>query len=260
MTPQKNLRGLWSLLPWLVPISLVLGWHFLSRFGVIPQKILPAPEAVLQAAMRLIRSGDLAKHMAISTKRALTGLAIGGSIGITLGLLNGLSKISEKLLDSSVQMFRAIPNLAMIPLVILWFGIGEEAKVCLIALGVFFPLYLNTYHGIRTVDAGLQEMGRVYGLRGAALFWQVVLPGALPSILIGVRYALGVMWLTLIASETLAAEAGIGYMTTTAREFMQTDVVLVGTLVYALLGKLADTIAKLLERTLLPWHPTYQRA
>ena len=198
------------------------------------------PNAVVLAAAHLIASGELVHHLGVSAQRAVLGLLLGGTIGFTLGLLTGMFALAEGLLDSSVQMIRTIPTLAMIPLVILWFGIGEEAKVFLIALGVFFPLYLNTFHGVRSVDAGLKEMGRVYGLRGWGLFREVIFPGALPSILIGVRFALGTMWLTLIAAEALAAESGIGYMTTTAREFMQTDIVVVGTLLYACLGKFAD--------------------
>jgi sulfonate transport system permease protein len=154
-------------------------------------------------------------------------------------------------------MVRNVPHLALIPLVILWFGIGEEARVFLVALGVAFPLYLNTYHGVRNVDAGLLEMSRSYGLSTGQLFWQVILPGALPSILVGVRYALGIMWLTLIVGETIAARAGIGYITMNAREFMQTDVLVFGIVLYALLGKLADVAAKGLERGLLAWHPSY---
>ncbi len=157
-------------------------------------------------------------------------------------------------------MLRNIPHLAMIPLVILWFGIGEEAKLFLVAIGVFFPIYLNTFHGIRTVDRGLIEMGKVYGLRPAELFWQVALPGALPSILVGLRYALGIMWLTLIVAETIASDSGIGYMAMNAREFMRTDVVVFSILMYALLGKVADSIAKFLEAKLLQWHPSYQTA
>jgi len=148
----------------------------------------------------------------------------------------------------------------MIPLVILWFGIGEEAKLFLVAIGVLFPLYLNTFHGIRTVDSGLIEMGKVYGLSHWSLFWQIILPGALPSILIGVRYALGFMWLTLIVAETIAADTGIGYMAMNAREFMQTDVVVLSILLYALLGKLADTAARILEKKWLQWEPKYQTA
>jgi sulfonate transport system permease protein len=238
---------------------LLLAWTVLSHTGLLSPRILPAPEAALAAAWHLIANGDLLRHLSVSAGRGFTGLAIGGGIGFVLGLVTGSLPLAERLFDSTIQMLRAIPNLALIPLVILWFGIGEEAKIFLIATGVFFPIYLNTYHGVRTVDSGLREMGRVYGLRGPALFTQVLLPGALPSILVGLRFALGSMWLTLIAAEALAAESGIGFMTTTAREFMQTDVVLVGTLLYALLGKGADSMTRLLERKLLPWHSSYQK-
>lgn len=144
-------------------------------------------------------------------------------------------------------------------MVILWFGIDEEAKIFLVAIGVMFPIYLNTFHGIRTVDRGLVEMGRVYGLSTAELYLRIILPGALPSILVGLRYALGIMWLTLIVAETISASAGIGYMTMNAREFLQTDVVLMGIIVYALLGKLADVLTRWLEQWALAWHPAYQR-
>lgn len=246
--------------PWGVPVLLLLIWQVLSQIGWLSTRVLPAPIAVLQAAIQLARSGELLHHILISAARALTGFLIGGSIGFGLGLLNGISSTSEKMLDTSVQMLRNIPHLAMIPLVILWFGIGEEAKLFLVAIGVLFPIYLNTFHGIRTVDQGLVEMGKVYGLKPWEVFWQVTLPGAIPSILVGVRYALGIMWLTLIVAETIASDSGIGYMAMNAREFMQTDVVVFSILVYALLGKLADSIAKALERWLLQWHPSYQTA
>ena len=155
-------------------------------------------------------------------------------------------------------MVRNIPALALIPLVILWFGIDESAKLFLLAVGVFFPVYLNTFHGIRSTDAGLVEMARSYGLRGWPLYRDVILPSALPSILVGVRFALGLVWVLLIVAETISAQAGIGYMTMNAREFLQTDVVLVGILLYALLGKLADLVARALERRLLRWNPAYQ--
>jgi len=161
-------------------------------------------------------------------------------------------------LDTTLQMIRNIPPLALIPLVILWFGIDELAKLFLVSIGVFFPIYLNTFHGIRNVDAGLIEMAKSYGLKGFSLYWHVILPGALPSILVGVRFSLGLMWVLLIVAETISAQSGIGYMTMNAREFLQTDIVLVGILVYALLGKLADVLAKSLERFCLSWHPGYQ--
>lgn len=247
-----------QLTPWGVPIALLIVWQFLSQTGVLANRILPAPTAVLQAGIQLTLSGELLHHVAISSTRALSGFLIGGSIGFVLGLLNGIFPVSEKLLDTTVQMLRNLPHLAMIPLVIVWFGIGEEAKVFLVALGVLFPIYLNTFHGIRTVDKGLIEMGRVYGLKPWQLFWQVTLPSALPSILIGVRYALGIMWLTLIVSETIASDSGIGYMAMNAREFMQTNVIVFSILMYALLGKLADVVTRFLESKLLEWHPSYQ--
>jgi sulfonate transport system permease protein len=194
----------------------------------------------------------------VSAGRALTGLAVGGGLGLLLGLLTGSSRLAETLLDSTIQMVRNIPALALIPLVILWFGIDETAKLFLIATAVFFPLYLNTFHGIRGVDPGLIEMGRTYGLSRWQLYTQIVLPGALSSILVGLRFSLGLMWVILIVAETISAQAGIGYLTMNAREFLQTDIVLVGILLYALLGKLADVFAKGLERYWLRWHPGYQ--
>ena len=180
-------------------------------------------------------------------------------MGFLLGLLNGVVPVAERLLDSTLQMLRNIPHLAAIPLVILWFGIDEEAKLFLVAAGVLFPIYLNTFHGIRTVDRGLVEMARSYGLSWGQLFLRVILPGALPSILVGLRYALGIMWLTLIVAETISASSGIGYMTMNAREFLQTDVIVLVIVLYALIGLTTDLIARALERKLLAWHPNYAR-
>lgn len=245
---------------WIVPLAILVLWQLLVELQVIPRRILPAPSGVVETAYRLLTERGLVEDIAVSTGRALTGLLIGGSIGFALGLFNGLFPISEKLLDTTVQMIRTIPHLALVPLVILWFGIDERARVFLIALGVFFPIYINTFMGIRYVDKGLIEMGRVYGLKTPSLFWQVILPGALPSILLGVRLALGVMWLTLIVAETIAANAGLGHLASEAREFMQTDVLVFVIVTYAILGKMADVIARGLERTLLAWHPNYQKA
>ncbi len=249
-----------ALLPWAFPALIILIWQILSTLGMIPTRVMPAPLSVITAAINLARTGELFTNIGISALRAGTGFIIGGSIGFSLGLMNGISPTAETLFDTSVQMLRTIPNLALLPLVILWFGIGDEARLFLISLGVMFPIYLNTFHGIRNVDPGLIEMGKVYGLNPWQLFWKVILPGAMSSILVGVRFSLGIMWLTLIVAETIAADSGIGYMATNAREFMQTDVVVLAIVLYALFGKLADTIARLLERTWLRWHPNYQNS
>jgi sulfonate transport system permease protein len=218
------------------------------------------PSAVIEAALKMLRSGELFEHISVSAGRALAGLAIGGGLAFIVGLLTGIFTPVEKTLDSTLQMIRTVPNLALTPLVILWFGIGDTARVFLISLGVFFPIYLNTFHGVRYVDRGLVEMGRTYGLSRWGLFRQIILPGALPSVLVGLRYSLGIMWLTLIVAETIAASSGIGFMTQSAREFMQTDVMFFAVILYALLGKLADVIARSLESRLLQWHPNYRKA
>ena len=249
-----------GIIPWITPLLLIGLWQWAAQSGYLSTRILPSPLAIGQAFVKLSNSGELWLHVKISTWRALTGFAIGGGLGLLLGLITGSFKKAEVVLDTTLQMIRNIPPLALIPLVILWFGIDETAKLFLVSVGVFFPVYLNTFHGIRNVDPGLIEMAKSYGLKGFALYWHVILPGALPSILVGVRFSLGLMWVLLIVAETISAQAGIGYMTMNAREFLQTDIVLVGILVYALLGKLADVLAKGLERYWLRWHPGYQSA
>ncbi len=243
---------------WLAPAFIMALWQACSALGWLPANVLPSPADVLRAFWRLTLSGELAQNIAVSFLRAAAGFLIGGGVGFALGLANGLSKLSETLTDSTLQMVRNIPHLALIPLVILWFGIDEGAKLFLVALGVFFPVYLNTLHGVRTVDPQLIEMGRSYGMTPGVLFRRVILPGALPSIFVGLRFALGVMWLTLIVAETIAAQSGLGYMAMQAREFMQTDIVVLAILIYALLGKAADSSARLLERRFLQWNPAFQ--
>ncbi len=227
--------------------------------GFVPARVLPAPTDVALAGWKLLLSGELIRNIWVSFWRASIGFVIGGGIGFAFGLANGLSQLSAKLTDTTLQMVRNIPHLALIPLVILWFGIDESAKLFLVALGVFFPIYLNTLHGIRTVDPQLIEMGRIYGMTDGELFRRVIFPGALPSIFVGVRFALGIMWLTLIVAETIAASSGLGYMAMQAREFMLIDVVVLSILIYALLGKVADSASRALERLTLSWHPAFQK-
>src|SRR6202046_4943082 len=246
-------------LPVIGPISLLIVWQWASSAGILPGRFLPSPRAVVSSFVELSASGELWMHVRVSTLRALSGFVVGGGVGFLLGLLTASMHWAEILLDTTIQMVRNIPPLALIPLVILWFGIDESAKLFLVALGVFFPIYLNTLHGIRTVDPQLIEMGRIYGMTDSELFRRVIFPGALPSIFVGVRFALGIMWLTLIVAETIAASSGLGYMAMQAREFMQIDVVVLSILIYALLGKLADSASRALERLTLSWHPAFQK-
>ncbi len=261
---RKNYRLLWqhplikSIVPWIVPLLLILIWQILGQIGWISTRVLPTPINVIKAAFRLAQSGELFKNIAISFQRATSGFVVGGSIAFFLGLLNGTFRSAELLLDSSLQMLRNIPILSLIPLVILWFGVGEESKFFLVSLSVFFPIYINTFYGIRNIDPGLLEMGKVYGLNTWELFRKIIIPGALTSILVGVRYSLGLMWITLIVVETFATDSGIGYMAMNAREYLQTDVVVLAVVIYALLGKFTDSIVRLLEKTWLKWNPAYK--
>lgn len=260
VSQQLAARAGRALTPWLLPIAILALWEIAAQVGWLSSRILPEPFAVLKAGIALAATGELWQHVRVSAVRAMTGFAIGGGLGLVLGLLTGSFRKAEVALDTTLQMIRNIPPLALIPLVILWFGIDETAKLFLISFGVFFSVYINTFHGIRSVDPALIEMGKSYGLKGWSLYREVILPGALSSILVGVRYGLGFMWVILIVAETISAQAGIGYMTMNAREFLQTDVVLLGILLYAVLGKLADVAARALEHHWLKWNNAYSAA
>lgn len=250
-------RPLAALVPYIFPVGVLLLWEAAAAAGLLPDTLMPRPSAVAVSAWETLISGELFTHLGVSALRALSGLAIGGSIGFLLGLANGVSPLFREATDTTLQMIRNIPNLALLPLVIVWFGIGEGAKLFLVAIGVFFPIYLNTLHGIRNVDPQLIEMGRAYGMKRTELFRKILLSGALPSVFVGLRYALGIMWLTLIVAETLSASSGLGYMAMKAREFMILETVVLSIILYALLGKLADVITRALERRALAWSPAY---
>lgn len=241
-----------SLLGWALPLVAVL-WWFLATRHVSVTDLFPSPGQVWDRTVELTRSGDLFAYIGQSTRRALAGFTLGGGIGFLLGLFTGLSKWTNLLLNNTIQMLRNIPVLAVIPLALVWFGIGEEVKIYLVAFGVFFLVYANTYHGIRSIDPKLVEMSRVYGMSPWKRFANVVLPGAMPSILVGVRLALGVMWLVLIAAETVATDEGIGYMAMSARNVMQMDTVVLSIILYSILGKLSDVVAVVLEKSLVRW-------
>lgn len=257
LTWRPRLPGVQGFLPYAVPVAILTLWEIAGATGLIKDTLLPRPSAVIVTGAQMLWSGELLRHLGISALRALAGLVVGGGIGFALGIANGVSRRSEMLSDTTLQMIRNIPHLALIPLVILWFGIGEGAKLFLVSLGVFFPIYLNTLHGIRNVDPQLIEMGRAYGMNSRELFRRIVLPGALPSIFVGLRYGLGIMWLTLIVAETISASSGLGYIAMQAREFMILDVVVLSILLYAALGKLADSFTRALERRALKWSPAY---
>lgn len=244
-----------------LPIALIALWWFATRPGgwVAPQ-VLAAPGQVWSTLIDLIGNGVLWDNLSASLQRAGIGLAIGGSIGLGLGLLTGFARLGEELLDPTMQMLRTIPFLALGPLFIVWFGIDETPKVVLIAVATAFPLYLNTYAGVRAVDRRALEAGRVFGLSGWQLVRKVVLPGALPNLLVGLRVSLGVCLLGLIFAEQINTVQGIGYLMTSAMAFFQTDVMVVCIVVYASWGLVADLLVRLLEHLLMPWRRAHARS
>ncbi|WP_195701680.1 ABC transporter permease subunit [Companilactobacillus futsaii] len=255
-TRQKINLPIYKLLPFLIPIIVILLWQVSSTLGWLSSSVLPSPIAVLQDGIELTQSGELPKNLSISLYRATAGLIIGGSVGFILGFVNGMSNTFRLLFDSSIQMFRNIPHLALIPLIILWLGINESAKISLVAIGTMFPVYINTFHGIRSVDPDLIEMGESYELSKHQMFFKIIFPAALPQILVGIRYALGVMWTTLIVAETISASSGIGYMANNAEDFVDMETVVLCIVIYAVLGKISDLVAKSFESLLLDWQNT----
>lgn len=259
--PAKRLHHLgekaFFIISWFVPLALVFFWELFSRLGYIAPQILSAPSTVAKTAWNLVIDGALFTHLGASLLRACVGFIIGGILGFSLGLFAGFSKLAEAVLDRTLQMMRAIPFLALLPLVIIWFGIDESGKIFLVTMAVLFPIYINTMLGIRQVDPKLLEVAKVTGLTVWSRIHKIILPGAMPSILTGVRYALATACMALVIAETLATDKGIGFLVMDAREFLQTDVIILTLIIYAVLGVLGDSLARFLERRLLAWHPNY---
>jgi sulfonate transport system permease protein len=251
--PARPRRRRLDLRRWISPLALVILWQIASSSGLLPKERLASPLAIGASARRLIADGELGSALEVSLRRVIAGVAIGLAVGVTLAVAAGASRWGAALIDPPVHMLRTLPFLGLIPLFILWFGIGEAPKIALVALGVVFPVYLNLYAGIRSVDNRLLEAATVLRYSWWQRIAHVILPSALAQGLVGVRQALGVAWLALIVGEQVNADAGIGYLINNAREFLQTDVILVGLAVYALLGLITDAVVRLIEWRALAW-------
>lgn len=235
------------------PLLVVAGWAGATTAGLIDPSILPSPTAMGATFVDLWYEQDLLHHIGVSLSRAIGGGAIGAALGLLLGATAGLFRLGEELFDSLLQMLRTVPFLALVPLFIVWFGIDETPKLILIALATMFPMYLNTYAGVRNVDRKVIEAARTFGLQGPRLIREVVLPLALPSILTGLRFSLGVSILVLIAAEQINTATGLGNLLNIAQLYQQVDVILICIGIYALLGLSADLIVRSLEKVLMPW-------
>jgi sulfonate transport system permease protein len=238
---------------WVSPVAILLVWQVLSQAGVIPEEKMASPAQIGVRAWQLALDGTLGAATLVSVQRVLAGFAVGATIGLVLAVVSGLTRIGEDAVDPPMQMLRTLPHFGLIPLFIVWMGIGESPKIALIAMGVAFPLYLNTFAGIRSIDRKMSEAAVSMGLTRRQRLRHVVVPGALPQALVGLRQSLGVAWLSLIVAETVSADSGLGYMINHAREFLQTDVIVVGLAVYSILGLATDSLVRLIERRALAW-------
>ncbi|PEI67901.1 sulfonate ABC transporter permease [Bacillus wiedmannii] len=241
-----------------IPIIVLIIWQLAGVFDLVSKTVLPTPVDILLAFQELIKTGELFGHLSISVFRAAAGFFIGGSLGIILGTIVGFSTRSEQYLDPSVQMLRTVPHLAVAPLFVLWFGFGETSKVLLIADGAFFPLYVNAFLGIRGVDSKLFDVARVLEFSKRKLITKLILPAALPNLLLGTRLSLGVAWVSLVVAELMGSTEGIGYMIMDARQFSNTDIVFVGIIIFAFVGKFSDSLVRLLEVKFLRWRDNFK--
>lgn len=241
----------------LLPAVILAVWQFIGTLGILSKTILPSPVAILQSFVELVVSGELWGHLEISISRAAGGFVLGAGLGLLLGILVGFSNKSEHFLDPSFQMLRTVPHLAVTPLFILWFGIGELSKILLIAMGAFFPIYVNAFLGIRGVDSKLFEVARILEFSRFKLITKLILPAAMPNILLGIRLSLGVSWLGLVVAELMGSSEGIGYMIMDARQFSNTEIVFIGIIIFAVVGKLTDSLVRQLELRLLKWRDNF---
>jgi sulfonate transport system permease protein len=237
----------------IVPVLIIVLWQAASSLGVASEFVLPSPASVLAAYRELWQSGELQDALRISLLRAALGLLIGGGAGLLLGVAAGLSKSAERGVDSVLQMLRTIPFIALVPIFVVWFGIGEVSKIALIVGAALSPMYLSTYHAIRGIDPKLLELGRTFRLSRRHQIGLIILPMALPGILVGVRYSAAIALLALVAAEQINASAGIGYILNNANQFQRTDIIIAGILVYAVLGIAVDALLRLVERKALAW-------
>lgn len=239
-----------------VPLLILCAWQAVSSAHLLSATTMPSPAAVAISFWQLIITNQLLPNLLISLQRVLIGLGFGIFVGTALGLTAALSRAGEEAIDPTLQMARTLPHLALIPLMILWFGIGETPKIVIIALGASFPIYLNLFSAVRGADRKLVEGVSVLGLSRAETIWHVILPAALPGFLVGLRQAFGISWISLVVAEQINASSGIGYLVMNARDFLRTDIIFDGLLVYALLGLGTDQLVRLLERRLLAWRPS----
>lgn len=242
----------------IIPVMTIVLWQLAGSMGWVSATFLPTPLSIARAFTDLLVSGELIHHMGVSMGRAGVGFLIGGVLGLVFGILTGLFRSVEYVLDPSVQVLRLVPHLAIAPLIILWFGFGEVSKIAIIMTGSFFPLYINTFMGIRNVDNKLFEVARVLGFSPYQKLRRLILPAALPGILLGLRLSLAVAWIGLVVAELIGSQSGIGFLINEAKQNSNTEIVFVGIIIFAIVGKLIDSLFRVIERKSLFWRESYK--
>lgn len=251
--PRRPRRGVAAARRAVSPVALLVAWQLASTSGLLPEDRLAPPLQILEAMAAEWRAGTLQDATVISVQRVVAGFAVGAAVALVLAAVAGLSRIGDDVVDPPMQMLRTVPHFGLLPLLVLWMGIDEAPKVTLIALGVAFPLYVNTVAGIRGVDPKMLDAARAMRLGWTERLRHVIVPGALPSALVGLRLSLGVAWLSLIVAEQINATSGVGYLVSDAASFGRTDVVVGGLIVYSLLGLATDALVRSIERKALAW-------
>ncbi|KRF08044.1 ABC transporter permease [Paenibacillus sp. Soil766] len=242
----------------IVPLLLLVIWQVSGDLGLYSPSFLPTPLQIAAEFRSLIASGELTQHLSISLQRAVIGFLIGGSIGLILGFLVGFVQKLEFMLDPSFQMLRMIPHLAIAPLIILWFGFGEVSKIVIIANGAFFPMYIYTFLGIRNVDHKLFEVAQVLNFSKSKQIFRLILPAALPGILLGLRLSVAISWLGLVVAELIGSQEGIGFLINYGKQNSSAELIFVGVIIFAVIGKLVDSLVRWLERRWLSWRDSFQ--
>ena len=251
--PSAIVKRRGALLGLALPILLLAAWWFATTYGGVKIYQLASPAQVLGELLALAKAGELWKNLGASIERVAIGFTVAFALAVFAGSAVGLSSRIERIVDPTLQALRAIPSLAWVPLLLLWLGIGESAKIVLIAIGAFFPIYVNLVAGIRGVDRKIVEVAEIFGIRGFALARRVVLPAASPSLLVGARIGLTQAWLFLVAAELLGATRGLGFLLTEGQQISRTDEVLTAILLLAICGKLSESVMRAVEKRALHW-------
>ncbi|KDR94851.1 sulfonate transport system permease protein [Peptoclostridium litorale DSM 5388] len=248
MKNSKKLRGIW------LPLIIIMSWGIFSKMGLINEYIMPPPEKVINTAASLVKSGQLQSHMRVSFARVIAGFAITFAAAFPIAVLSGMSRKFEDFLRPTLEFIRHIPPIALIPMLILWFGIGEASKLSIIFLATFFPIYLNTVSGIKEADKKLIQVGRVFELRGSEIFFRIILPQAMPSILVGMQIGLGYSWRALIGAELIAASSGVGYMIIDAEQLSRPDIIIIGIIAIGITGYIIDAVFMEVTKRITSWN------